>query len=234
MPEILIGFDVREMWIPTDTLWSQDRREQYLLVSEIEKPLSIDLTVWQSAFDIDTLSVSGTSLRIENIDPKPEFQTKEWQTIFANCQQLETPQWVGARQAWDNLERLIQWVDKSWTVWKPSSIIAITCAMPHDEVEEAENYNILPKSLNPEWQLLGYDVADYFFTSFLMNAGYLEDEKPELISNFARSLNDKHLFETLEQAEEYVPVAESRDRGHGKMYAYGIYLIEDRTILLDK
>ncbi len=48
--EKIIGFDAREMWMSTETHWSRDRREQYLLRLDIQKPLSVDPLVWSSIF----------------------------------------------------------------------------------------------------------------------------------------------------------------------------------------
>lgn len=237
MKEILIGFDVREMWIPTNILWNQARKNRCLLRLDVDKPLSVDPTVWQSIFDIDNPTNSGVLPKIElmtwaEVTPKTQYQTDEWQTIFENSQQLKLPEWTGPREAWDNLERLIHHVTKFWTIWKPSWIIAITIVISDDkDIVEFKNYDIKPENIGNEWKLLGYDVADYFFTSFLTNAAYSNQEKLDFEKTFTYKLNTHHLFKTMEQAESYVLVAESRDEKHGRMYSYGIYLVEDRTTL---
>ena len=238
MKEILIGFDVREMWIPTNILWEQSRKNRNLLRLDTDKPLSVDPTVWQSIFDIDNPTNSGVLPKIEalsweKVPSKTKYQTEQWRSIFENSLQLRKPEWIGPREAWGNLEQLINHVTQYWATWKPSWVIAITTVVSDDrEIVNLKSYDIKPKHIFSEWELLGYDVADYFFTSFLTNATYSSQEKNDFQKTFKKQLNKHHLFETIEQAEAYVPVAESRDEQHGEMYSYGIYLVENRTDLL--
>ena len=53
--EVLLGFDVRVMWDLTDWewAWTSDRRENFLLRQDVERPFSTDTMVWPSVFDHD-------------------------------------------------------------------------------------------------------------------------------------------------------------------------------------
>jgi len=47
MDEFVIGFDVRNL--TDDDQWSQERENTFLIKTDIEKPLLVNTTVWQSA-----------------------------------------------------------------------------------------------------------------------------------------------------------------------------------------
>jgi hypothetical protein len=53
MREALLGFDLRELFIPPDTAWTAERRATYLLREGVRKPLSVDPRVWPSLFGED-------------------------------------------------------------------------------------------------------------------------------------------------------------------------------------
>jgi len=48
--EALLGFDAREVSLPP---WDASRRDLYLLRRDVQKPLSVDSTVWPSLFPVD-------------------------------------------------------------------------------------------------------------------------------------------------------------------------------------
>jgi len=53
MQEVLLGFDIREIWLDISSFWNIERRNTYLLQQQVQKPLSVDPTVWPSAYDLD-------------------------------------------------------------------------------------------------------------------------------------------------------------------------------------
>ena len=73
------------------------------------------------------------------------------------------------------------------------------------------------------YDLLGYDVADYWQLSGLTNCGYSPEEAASLAPVWAPLLNEWHLFDNPDDAEAYADVTEKRVPEHAPFYAYGIY-----------
>jgi hypothetical protein len=86
-----------------------------------------------------------------------------------------------------------------------------------------------PESLDPiepaaeRYDLLGYDVADYWQLSGLTNCGYSPEEAASLAPVWAPLLNQWHLFGNPDDAAAYADVTEKRVPEHAPFYAYGIY-----------
>jgi hypothetical protein len=86
-----------------------------------------------------------------------------------------------------------------------------------------------PESLDPtgpageRYDLLGYDVADYWQLSGLTNCGYSPEEAASLAPVWAPLLNEWHLFGNPDDAEAYADVTDKRVPEHAPFYAYGIY-----------
>jgi hypothetical protein len=51
--ELLLGFDAREMWLDVAEYWPEERKRTFLLRQDIVKPLSTDIWVWRSVFDVE-------------------------------------------------------------------------------------------------------------------------------------------------------------------------------------
>lgn len=226
--EKLLGFDAREMWLDHDSLWPQKRRDVFLLKRDVEKPLSIDPTVWPSVFCIDANHEQGH--RLKSMKRKREYQIEHWNAVFKQAKLLSKPSWTGPRIVWDNLQRLKDHLHSAWGErWKPCWIVGFTEVVDITDpevIEEYSHYDIVPDQLHQDWEFLGYDVADFYGTSFITNAGYLESEFKSLHRRWAPHLNNHHLFAEQKEALGYVAVAYERDRQHGPFSAYGLYLIQ--------
>lgn len=73
------------------------------------------------------------------------------------------------------------------------------------------------------YDLLGYDVADYYLMSGLANCGYTSKEAASLAPAWAPLLNEWHLFGNLGDATEFAAVTERRVPEHAPFFTYGIY-----------
>lgn len=228
MKEILVGYDIREMWLDIEYFWDAERRKTFLLQHEVEKPISVDTTVWPSAFDLD---IDEPIDYMTDLPRSKKYMTQQWDNIVINHKSLSVPSKSGYRGAtWDKLSVLKQNVVEAWsTQWKPARIVAITKFVDSDDDNNAEDYStyfVVPSELHSSWKLLGYDVADDFFTGFISNAGYRDDEVEPLKQKWSEHFNQWHLFNNLDLARKYVDVAYIRDFNHGPFAVYGIYGIE--------
>jgi hypothetical protein len=73
------------------------------------------------------------------------------------------------------------------------------------------------------YDLLGWDVADYYLLGGLTNCGYTPEEAASLAPGWAPLLNKWHLFDNPEDATAFAAVTEKRVPEHAPFYAYGIY-----------
>ena len=86
----------------------------------------------------------------------------------------------------------------------------------------------VPESAGPgaeKYDLLGYDVADYYLVSGLANCGYSPQEAASLAPAWAPLLNEWHLFGNPGDATAFVAVTAQRVPEHAPFFAYGIYLL---------
>ena len=204
--ELLLGFDAREMWLDFSEDWPEERKRSFLLRRDIVKPLSTDTSVWQSVFDVDYT--------------------------------LQRPQWTGPIwPLWENLEALENYVSTAWSQRRePYWLIAITLCLAIPSREERAYWNArtegtlyTPSVCDPSWPLLGYDVADSYLLSGLTNLSWGNDSKDEVQAigeKYIPSLNEYHLFTSVEPAAEFIPLAEEGARAHAPFVVLGIWLIK--------
>jgi len=74
-----------------------------------------------------------------------------------------------------------------------------------------------------QYELLGYDVADYDLLGGLTNCGYSPQEAASLAPVWAPRLNEWHLFDNPEHATAFAAVTDQRVPEHAPFYGYGIY-----------
>lgn len=201
MKESVIGFDAREMSFSDSADWPSERRKIFLLKSDVEKPLSVDTSVWNSIFDIYEVLKRPRKMGWRN---DTWARLPELQEHLRSCAEVK--------------------IGYYWT-------IAITQFL--DDVTRTEIgvdvLPVMPNTINPDWQLLGYDVAELTLLSSLMNMGYRIDEKRIVEEKFAESLNKYHLFTDEKVAQEFTHWSNARDKGHGPFYIYGLYRVESNT-----
>jgi len=176
--------------------WDISRRETFLLKDDVDMVLSSDQSVWSSIFDV-------------------------WQ--------LELPTNFGWVQGlWSKLDNLQEFVVSSnisakslcWTM----GVTQFLDEMVIDETGLAIlSFN--PSSVQESWSFLGYDVAEQPLLSGLSNMGYRDDDKSYAINRFAHALNNYHLFDNYDTAQEFVMWNQSRDVAHGPWFVTGIYKI---------
>jgi hypothetical protein len=83
-----------------------------------------------------------------------------------------------------------------------------------------------PPSADPaagQFDLVGYDVADYGLISGLTNCGYKPEEVASLAPVWVPRLNQWHLFDDPDDADAYATITEQRVPEHAPFFGYGIY-----------
>jgi hypothetical protein len=192
---VLLGFDARELWIERSRGWPDARRAQYLLRPDVEKPFSVDVIVWPTIFRDDQVEMLhlGSDVGVGG---------------------LPRPQWVGPHGLSTNLEELQSRARACARAFATIAVVART----HPLAAECAALETSPAK---DWASLGFDVADEYLLSGLMNCGY-DDEHPDAKARFASKLNKHHLFITKEDAEAFVGYSNDRVREHAPFFAYEI------------
>jgi hypothetical protein len=195
----LLGFDAREMWQEFHITWSQERKANFLLRHDIEKPLSTDTMVWPSVFD-----------EVGELAPP----------VYRGSLSL----WDDLRKMGDFIEA--RWITTSMPFW---IVGVTLISGDFSSQQEAMGYPTLPTLNLPagseDWTLLGYDVSDHSLLSGLSNCGYWEEEKPEYKKRWGQHLNRYHLFAEVQPAIEFKEITDLRVPEHAPFFVYGLYLI---------
>jgi len=208
--EALLGFDAREMFLDGASTWPAARRAQYLLRDDVARPKSVDTAVWPNIFG----------------DGLPEDIART-----VGLPQVPLPAWRGPnRELWDDLTRLAETLGPLAN--HAHRIVAVAWASADGFSKHASSgapyrEKTVPDALGPEWRLLGFDVADAYFTSGLSNCGYTESERTSLRPLWAGRLNEHHLFVDVRHALAFCGVAESRAPEHAPFLVYAIRALGD-------
>ena len=206
--EHILGFDAREMWLsPAGDAhrpggWTEANKEEWLLRDDVDRPLSVDDSVWLSVFKAD-----------------PELAFPE--TAPGIVQSL-----------WSNLSGLCEHLSVQWaTQWRECSLICVTICDSDVEYSEDLHWKsdlgtISPYTPASEWRLLGYDVADAWLLSGLSNCTHVsEADFQSLRRSFRPQINGYHLFDHCEDARRFRIVSNERCGDHAPFFIYGLYLI---------
>ena len=221
----IIGFDAREMWLNVDSYWTQTRRAALLLRQDVVKPLSVDNFVWYSVF-----SEANYPHLWHSAERQSQYLGSQWNTVFSEERKLSTPDDFRPRRLWTNLATLQDYLQISWgNVWKPCCVVAVAEILGVDEEYETA-YPILPNRVDSQWQLLGYDVADYELYTGLFNGVIGGNEATPLRATWQAHLNEHHLFREPNRAFEYIEVADKRHSSHSPYYVYALYGIQTYAV----
>lgn len=217
--EKLIEFDAREMRPNFGDTWSAERRRQFLLRQDIDKPLSTDTMIWPSVRDEPPASEQE---RLEALavleDPSPAAALEYWDWYI--------------RQDLRVLRRFVQREAMPSPYW----IIAISLVASNPLTGEldpfADGFGYLdaaspaPAKRESGWELLGYDVSDSYLLSGLSNCGYSEDEQRIAATTWATHLNRYHLFDDPAAAWRFKEFTDGRVREHQPFHVFGLWRIE--------
>ena len=226
--ELLLGFDAREMWLDVAEYWPEERKRTFLLRQDIIRPLSTDILVWRSVFDVEQ-----TLHRPQWTGPIQQL----WEDLATLQAYLDTawgertlPSWIIAVTLQEDVcesEDLLEWyarVSNSFDETVPG-VLPLS-----GELLEwyARASSIIPALRDPAWAFLGYDVSDKWLLSGLSNCGYgtNETEMQILRETYASSLNKHHLFDAIKPAVNFMQVSNERVQEHAPFFVFGLWLIK--------
>ncbi len=203
---VILGFDARERWVAREALFPPTRDDTYLLRPETRKPLSVDVLVWPTVFanpDVAGLALPGLG---DDGLPRPAF--------------------VGPVQGlWTGLA-LVERALAARGASLPGSVSVVAVTLPVDRVDvfgPERIPKVAPAQLSPAWRLLGYDVADRFLLSGLMNCGYDAHEVPRLRAVWSQALNSAGLFDDEGAAAKFAAERDAEVAEHAPFLPFGLW-----------
>ncbi len=210
----LVRFDVRlEKGDYVGEFWDEKRRSEFLLLPNIEWPLSVDPMVWPSVF-YSKIFRDAKALPYGKIEVDPEMDGGEY---------------------WCNLSQMRAYYQRN----KPPELCGVFIAiqlfserpLTGDTVPYVISKNIqaalplghaLPEEPPAGSEFLGYDIANASWISGLTNCGYPIDENQQLARIWSPHLNSFGLLKNLEDAAKLRDVLDKRLPGHAPFWIYGI------------
>ena len=211
-----IGFDARENWLSFSQLWDTNRKELYLVKANVKKPLSVDMNVWPTILDaggiVPVSAYDNDLAEFHGVPLSDEFQPNS--PLFVDVYELENTlsgEWPFAN--------------------KPLMIVAITYFYDSDTQPSKSwpNVGTVSEQIQPEWEFLGYDVADAGLLSGLLNCGYSPEEKRVANERWSQSLNEHHLFDDIGAAMSFREWTDNRVTEHAPFSIYGLHVVRHFT-----
>jgi len=209
---LLLGFDAR----PSEPQeWDEGRRRAFLFRLDVVRPLSIDAVVWPSVFEAHP-------------ELKPSY-TGPFSELWEDLGQLREV----VRQATDLQGRIcLAAFSRVIGTTSEEELAALETQMrgvyPDGTPGDLPATVAAPAVIQPGWRFLGYDVADLWGLSGLMNCGFLPEleDVEALRLRWGPKLNDFHLFASLEDAREFKDFSNLRVAEHAPFFVDGIWLVE--------
>ena len=203
---MLLGFDIRIPLVETGKLWSEGRRERFLLSSDMPHPLSVDDYVWPSVFRYHF--------------PPTEI-LKSISVIPVDRQYTDQSLWLNLARMRDCYAHAVPHDEE------PGIEIAVELIAPDgltvDEFPSSLIYQKrIPTAIPEGASSLGFDVADTGLTSGLNNTDYGPEEKKTL-SPWSQRLNEHGLIRTLEDAERFRSVTDNRNPKDAPYWVYQLW-----------
>lgn len=232
--EIIIGFEARERFLSLEGRFSKfdnytvdDYVKNHLLKRDIEMPLSVDVNIWDTILSI--LQLEPTTW----IGPRPpKWQDLAELTDYLAQQSIDKPYDLIAITRFYADER----TRPPRSVKFGGSALRLMPYLVHRRKDEARTLktptlwdDVTPKTLDPLWSFIGYDIGDEWALSGLMNCGYDDDEIRDLGAVWASKLNEFHLFTDFNDAAAFCDLSDQRVREHSPFSVYGLYVIRHVT-----
>jgi hypothetical protein len=195
--ELILGFDIRVENQSLQDHWSSERRNHFLLRTDVLEPYSVDTNVWPSIINDDVRP--GTCIGYQDL----------WcdLTCLISVASLRSEKAINGRLISVSLVSTeSSHISSTWRSKVPPTV---------------------PPTRADDWEFIGYDVADEWLLSGLSNCGFLPivDDVPALRVEWSPRLNEHHLFSTIEHAKMFEQFANSRITEHAPFFVYAIWRI---------
>jgi hypothetical protein len=197
---IRLGCQIRVPIPQLTSLWTSERRAQYLLVPSVEAPMSADPRVWPIADSADL-----AKLIFDNFVSGP----------------YEAPNGLNLFHLRNNATNFIPLGPENPQVVSIEVENEIASQLATKRSIELGTLNLSEKKQNR--RLLGFDVCDDTLLSGLMNCGTSAEHRAKLRRNYVVSLNNRGLFDDPLKASKFAVDLSSIVPEHGPFFQVGLY-----------
>jgi hypothetical protein len=196
---VLLGFSARAMHTPRN----EAVRSEQLLRPELDWPLSTDTMVWPTVFDTSGKERAHRATTVQNLWGPLEVLQREIATQLAPGRWPNGSYWIVA-VAWMTTPAnpQVRWPDEGTAV-----------------------ATISPNAIEDHWEFLGYDVSDDRLLSGLTNCLSGAHHEFSCWHRWAKELNDYHLFDDLDDANEFSDAISRAIDTHSPFHPYGLWRV---------
>jgi hypothetical protein len=176
---------------------------------------------------IPSLHRGGDTLLRENVPAVLSVNNWVWPSVFGNDPPYKWFSFQGLAAQLDELLSTLPAAGASKC--DIIAIVAISSALGSRDIELSYGLDspAVPHTVEPNWHLLGYDVADKFFTSALCRFTYREPLLSELRQDWGPRLNNYHLFDVYQDAQKFRFVADEIATPHKPFLVFQIWLVHE-------
>lgn len=215
MTEYILGFTARPFPRRPSHEWPPARRRGYLLVEDVADPITVDST--------GSLQLPAMTGRCAEVFGRSRLDTS------LKEQKGASPSEYPCVRLWPSLPVLQEFLAAEMGHLASGRYCMMAIARLSDRPISRSFTNGFGRCsetvdvLTQEWLKVGYDVADVWMLSGLMNCGYSEEAR-RACSTFISRLNQHHLFVDSDGALDFALRANSRVSEHAPFFVYSIYL----------
>jgi hypothetical protein len=197
----ILGYQIRVLASSVTALWTQERRQKYLLDPEVRTPLSVDTEVWPTMDD----SALGYTL-LADFDEAP-YSAPNALSLY----QLKSDS-IGSVIAPNGGYQIVG--------IGVESDIAVQLRKTKFIIDPTTTAALHGNDL----VLLGYDVCDEGLISGLMNCALESRDKLEMRNRYAQRLNPHGLISDFEVAKKFANDADLYVPEHAAFFPVGLFV----------
>lgn len=237
MNEKIIGFDCRQITSDNaQNLWTEARRELFLLNKHVALPVSVDTNVMPSVFSFHEGLQAQQSVITVHACSSHQQDLGLWQShkemlgaLIKHCEgksvskHNEIAITIVERDRWWNCligkeERLNEIEKDLIKPMLPGYWINLR-KIWHSILEETTE----PSKIEKTWTLMGYDIANGFLLSGLSNCGYGQGDIAVIRKEWLKHINDRGLFNNVDVALRFRDQTNKRVNEHAPFFVFGVY-----------
>lgn len=217
--EFVIGYDVREMYLPIQE-HLPDISRFYLLKPDVERHLSVSTWKWKSAFLPDHI---------------PQLKQPEWRGTISGSQlripaehRVQNDLWGDGQAMKVFLNQKLEFLGSFWLIAITVVATPIYLQLMNRPVFQwpFPGPRSIQDTVKSEWIRIGYDVENDLFSSEVGLGVFYPDIKEEMRHRWVQHLNKYHLFDDADHAHSYAKWQDSYEAALGPHYVYGVYQME--------
>lgn len=154
-----------------------------------------------------------------------------WYRLEHEFSEAQLDSEIGLNMLWTRLGDLADWLESTD---QRAHLCAITLLVHPDDAPPILGMPLCPlypleSRLERSWRLLGFDVADCFYTSSLTNCGAFVSRYPELVA-YSSGINKFGLFKESAMARDFRRWSDKTIVEHLPFFVFGLYLVESRGV----